>query len=115
MFKIYDSFRSGNFDNDDGLHMYGEILSPEETQVNFVNFIFFKNHHFKEHAEYVKHHATIQFINLFQKYKSRYGDPFKWGDEIEYVLVDQHDEKSRLLLKATEGVCLNKISFICDL
>ena len=39
MFKIYDSLRHGNFDDDDGLHMYGEILSPEETQVNLRNFI----------------------------------------------------------------------------
>ena len=33
MFKIYDSYYINNTDEEDGLHMYGEILSPEETQV----------------------------------------------------------------------------------
>ena len=78
-----------------------------------LNYRISKKTLFKEDAEYVKHQATIQFINLFQKYKSRCGDRFKWGDEIEYILVDQREEKPRLLLKATEGT-LSKFSLKCN-
>ncbi|XP_057331276.1 glutamate--cysteine ligase-like isoform X1 [Microplitis mediator] len=47
----------------------------------------------KEVSEYIKHHGILQFINLYKKYKDRRDDEFKWGDEIEYMIVKFDDEE----------------------
>lgn len=45
-------------------------------------------------SKHVQKHGVQQFINLYRKSKDRHGDPFKWGDEIEYLIVKfDHDKK----------------------
>lgn len=44
-------------------------------------------------APFVQEHGVEQFINLYRKSKNRHGDPFKWGDEIEYLIVKFNDRK----------------------
>ncbi|XP_057331273.1 glutamate--cysteine ligase-like isoform X2 [Microplitis mediator] len=47
----------------------------------------------KEVSEYIKHHGILQFINLYKKNKDTRDDEFKWGDEIEYMIVKFDDEE----------------------
>ncbi|XP_055329199.1 glutamate--cysteine ligase catalytic subunit-like [Paramacrobiotus metropolitanus] len=72
-----------------GLLTKGSALSWEETQ---------------RYRDYVKKHGILQFINLYKKLKERENDEFKWGDEIEYMLVhfDNEHKKAQLALVATE-------------
>ena len=38
----------------------------------------------KKHADYVKKHAIIQFINTYNRVKNRTYDTLKWGDEVSH-------------------------------
>ncbi|XP_072394245.1 glutamate--cysteine ligase [Diabrotica undecimpunctata] len=61
-----------------GLLTEGSPLSWEET---------------KKHAQHVREHGIIQFINLYKKLRDREGDILKWGDEVEYIIVKFFDDK----------------------
>ena len=50
-----------------GLLSEGSPLSWEET---------------KKHADHVRKHGIIQFINQYYKLKDRKGDCLRWGDEV---------------------------------
>uniref|UniRef100_A0A4W6DZP0 Glutamate--cysteine ligase n=1 Tax=Lates calcarifer TaxID=8187 RepID=A0A4W6DZP0_LATCA len=54
----------------------------------------------KKYADHVRKHGIIQFLNIYNKVKDRQRDVLKWGDEVEYMLVelDDKDEKVRLVL-----------------
>ncbi|KAI8121621.1 Glutamate--cysteine ligase catalytic subunit [Lucilia cuprina] len=53
-------------------------------------------------SKHVQIHGVQQFINLYRKAKDRHDDPFKWGDEMEYIIVKfNHDKKeAKVSLKA---------------
>ncbi|OQV17458.1 Glutamate--cysteine ligase catalytic subunit [Hypsibius exemplaris] len=72
-----------------GLLTEGSPLSWEET---------------KKHADHVRKHGILQFINLYNKLKDRKHDQLKWGDEIEYILVrfDDANQKAQLALRAPD-------------
>lgn len=55
-------------------------------------------------SKHVQKHGVQQFINLYRKSKDRRGDPFKWGDEIEYVIVkfDHEKKEAKVSCKAEE-------------
>ena len=36
----------------------------------------------KKHADYIKKHGIIQFINTYNRVKNRTYDTLKWGDEV---------------------------------
>lgn len=57
-----------------------------------------------EHAEHVRQHGILQFINLYARLKDRQGDVLKWGDEIEYMIVrfDHENKKAQVSLRADE-------------
>ena len=40
------------------------------------------------YCAYVRQHGVEQFINLYHRVKGRVNDVLKWGDEIEYHLVE---------------------------
>ena len=40
-----------------------------------------------QHIDYVKKHGVEQFLNLYRAQKERRNDSFKWGDELEYLLI----------------------------
>ena len=50
-----------------GLLTQGRPLNWEETQ---------------KHAEHVRKHGIMQFINLYKKLKDRQDGSLKWGDEV---------------------------------
>ena len=50
-----------------GLLSEGEPMSWPETE---------------KHAEYVRKHGIIQFINLYNRLKCREDTYFRWGDEV---------------------------------
>ena len=58
----------------------------------------------KKYAEHVRRHGIKQFINIYHKNKSRIDRCFKWGDEIEYMIVrfDHKDRKCRLSLRSKQ-------------
>lgn len=66
--------------------------------------------------QYVKEHGLLQFIYLFNLNKDRYDTALKWGDEVEFTLIEVNDNKkdARLLLKADEVInelksCMNSV------
>uniref|UniRef100_A0A2R5LLU7 Glutamate--cysteine ligase n=1 Tax=Ornithodoros turicata TaxID=34597 RepID=A0A2R5LLU7_9ACAR len=58
----------------------------------------------KKLADHVREHAAIQFINLYKRLKDRENDCLKWGDEVEYMLIefDHVNRKARVKLRAKE-------------
>uniref|UniRef100_A0A665X8M7 Glutamate--cysteine ligase n=1 Tax=Echeneis naucrates TaxID=173247 RepID=A0A665X8M7_ECHNA len=70
-----------------GLLSQGSPLNWEET---------------KKYADHIRKHGIIQFLNIYNKVKDRQKDVLKWGDEVEYMLVelDDVDEKVRLSLNS---------------
>uniref|UniRef100_A0A3Q3BLU2 Glutamate--cysteine ligase n=1 Tax=Kryptolebias marmoratus TaxID=37003 RepID=A0A3Q3BLU2_KRYMA len=54
----------------------------------------------RKYADHIRKHGIIQFLNIYNKVKERQKDVLKWGDEVEYMLVelDDKDEKVRLVL-----------------
>ncbi|XP_054157184.1 glutamate--cysteine ligase-like [Oppia nitens] len=72
-----------------GLLSLGEPLNHLET---------------KKYAEHVRRHGIKQFINIYNKNKNRIDRCFKWGDEIEYMVVkfDHKYKKSRLVLRTDQ-------------
>uniref|UniRef100_A0A8C5HGL7 Glutamate--cysteine ligase n=1 Tax=Gouania willdenowi TaxID=441366 RepID=A0A8C5HGL7_GOUWI len=72
-----------------GLLSQGSPLNWEET---------------KKHADHIRKHGIIQFVNIYNKVKDRQKDVLKWGDEVEYMLVelDDKDEKVRIVLNGGE-------------
>jgi len=57
-----------------------------------------------EKAEYVRDHGIEQLLAIYHKVKDRKNDSFKWGDEVEYILlsVDEKGETTRLCLRGAE-------------
>jgi len=55
----------------------------------------------RKYAEHVRRYGIKQFIHNYNKNKDRIDRCFKWGDEIEYVIVkfDHNYQKVRLSLK----------------
>eukprot|EP01132_Coremiostelium_polycephalum_P000964 gene964-1227_t len=45
-----------------------------------------------KHAEYIKQHGILQLLNIYNANKDRFNDSFKWGDEVEYLLVEQEQQ-----------------------
>ncbi|KAK3554694.1 hypothetical protein QTP70_032655 [Hemibagrus guttatus] len=58
----------------------------------------------KKYADHVRKHGILQFLNIYNKVKDRQKDVLKWGDEVEYMLVelDKKDEKARLVLNGNK-------------
>lgn len=58
----------------------------------------------KKYAKYVQERGIAQFINIYNESKERADGPFKWGDEVEYILVkfDRKNKIARVSLKAEE-------------
>ncbi|KAJ1301805.1 hypothetical protein OPQ81_009033 [Rhizoctonia solani] len=72
-----------------GLLFHGTTLDWEEGQ---------------KYADYIREHGVTQFLNIWRRQKSRKDDPFRWGDEIEYMVIsyDDQDQDARLSLRQSE-------------
>ncbi|KAL4217769.1 hypothetical protein ACF0H5_022508 [Mactra antiquata] len=72
-----------------GLLSEGSPLTWEET---------------KAHADHVRKHGIIQFLNEYKRLRDRKKDVLYWGDEVEYTLVKfDHEKKvARLCLRAED-------------
>ncbi|ORX59349.1 GCS-domain-containing protein [Piromyces finnis] len=57
-----------------------------------------------KYADHVRKHGIIQFLNIFNKEKTRRKTNLLWGDEIEYTVINMNKEsrKARLSLHAAE-------------
>lgn len=71
-----------------GLLTVGEPLSWTET---------------KALAEFVREHGIEQFLNIFHARRHKGDDTLKWGDEVEYIVLefDHQNRKVRLALRAS--------------
>ncbi|EGC38811.1 hypothetical protein DICPUDRAFT_96768 [Dictyostelium purpureum] len=54
----------------------------------------------EQHANYIREHGIIQLLNILKSNKDRHGDDFKWGDEVEYILIT--NDTFKLKLRANE-------------
>lgn len=84
-----------------GLLTEGSPLSWDET---------------KKHAKHVRAHGIEQFIHLYKRLKDRQGDILKWGDEVEYILVNFDDEKKKaqVILRSQELLAMLNEKEIAD-
>jgi len=57
----------------------------------------------EKYRKYVKKHGIIQFNHLFNRLKDRKQDAFRWGDEMEYIIIRMtKNEGPFLSLRARE-------------
>ncbi|KAM9477478.1 glutamate--cysteine ligase catalytic subunit-like [Clarias gariepinus] len=58
----------------------------------------------RKYADHVRKHGILQFRNIYNKVKDRQKDVLKWGDEVEYMLVqlDKKNEKACLVLNGNK-------------
>lgn len=54
--------------------------------------------------DYIKKHGIEQFINLYRTQKDRRNDSFKWGDELEYLLIStpRHSKVAKVSMRSAE-------------
>eukprot|EP01091_Cochliopodium_minus_P004933 TRINITY_DN1483_c0_g2_i1.p1 TRINITY_DN1483_c0_g2~~TRINITY_DN1483_c0_g2_i1.p1 ORF type:complete len:652 (+),score=178.00 TRINITY_DN1483_c0_g2_i1:63-2018(+) len=62
-----------------------------------------------EHIPYIKEHGIKQFLNIWNKEKNRENDILKWGDEIEYIIVQLDHENKRATLSLRGDKLLEKL------
>lgn len=60
----------------------------------------------QQYADLVRTHGIKQFIHIYEQFKERRNDTFKWGDELEFSLVkfDHANQRCYLLLKAEQSL-----------
>eukprot|EP01133_Synstelium_polycarpum_P004382 gene4382-5127_t len=58
----------------------------------------------KKHTDYIRKHGILQFLQIYNNNKDRVNDSFKWGDEVEYILVNTNKETkdTKISLRAHE-------------
>ncbi|KAI9104115.1 glutamate-cysteine ligase-domain-containing protein [Phlyctochytrium arcticum] len=60
----------------------------------------------KQHADHVREHGITQFLNIWNRIKTRKKDHLLWGDEIEYIVVsfDEERKRAKVSLKAHDAL-----------
>ncbi|KAG8719530.1 hypothetical protein FRC08_002599 [Ceratobasidium sp. 394] len=58
----------------------------------------------QKHADYIREHGIIQFLNVWKRQKDRRDDEFLWGDELECIVIsyDDDNKNARLSLRQSE-------------
>ena len=59
----------------------------------------------KKHADHVRKHGIIQFLNIWRRVSKRVKDHLLWGDEVEYCVVTLNN-KASLCLDAFDALKL---------
>ncbi|EGF79020.1 hypothetical protein BATDEDRAFT_35498 [Batrachochytrium dendrobatidis JAM81] len=62
------------------------------------------------HADHVRTHGIAQFLNIWNRVKSRRKDHLLWGDEIEYVVVELNKDARTARLALDASVALDTLS-----
>ncbi|CAE6431302.1 unnamed protein product [Rhizoctonia solani] len=63
----------------------------------------------QKYADYIREHGVTQFLNIWERQKSRKDDLFRWGDEIEYMIVSYDDDSRDARLSLRQSEILPKI------
>ncbi len=58
----------------------------------------------KKHAVHVRQHGIVQFLNIWNRIKTRRKDRLLWGDEVEYIVVEMDEKKASLSLSAHDAL-----------
>ncbi|KAJ3023870.1 hypothetical protein HKX48_000056 [Thoreauomyces humboldtii] len=66
----------------------------------------------KKHAPYVREHGIVQFLNIWNRIKTRRKDHLLWGDEIEYIVVKYDDDEHRAKVSLSAHDCLEKLQIL---
>ncbi|KAJ3053715.1 hypothetical protein HK097_003566 [Rhizophlyctis rosea] len=66
----------------------------------------------KNHADHVRKHGIIQFLNIWRRLRNRRRDKLLWGDEVEYVVVSYNDGEKRAKLSLRAHDALAKLQQI---
>ncbi|KAF9215889.1 hypothetical protein CPC16_000617 [Podila verticillata] len=64
----------------------------------------------KKHADHVRKHGIIQFLNLWEVAKNSQKDCLLWGDEVEYMVVSYDEENKNAKLSLRVWEILNELS-----
>lgn len=67
-------------------------------------------HTSREHNEHVRANGIQQLINIFRQHQDRVLDPFLWGDEVEYMLVDMDDANKTARLAIDQDHILDDLN-----
>ncbi|KAI8908561.1 glutamate-cysteine ligase-domain-containing protein [Gorgonomyces haynaldii] len=59
-----------------------------------------------QYADKVRKNGIQQFLNQFHKLKARTRDQLLWGDEVEYCVIQFHDNEAKLSLEAYQTLDL---------
>ncbi|XP_077585151.1 glutamate--cysteine ligase catalytic subunit isoform X2 [Stigmatopora nigra] len=63
----------------------------------------------KKYADHIRAHGITQFVNIYNNLKDRQKDVLKWGDEVEYMLVELDDKKEKVRLVLNSADVLNTL------
>lgn len=81
-----------------GLLSQGSPLNWEET---------------KKHADHVRKHGILQFLNIYNKVKDRQKDVLKWGDEVRLRSIFWGNTWSRSVMRWMLHVSRCTFSSLC--
>ncbi|KAG8708741.1 hypothetical protein FRC08_018734 [Ceratobasidium sp. 394] len=58
----------------------------------------------QKHADYIREHGIVQFLNVWKRQKGRRDDELLWGDELECIVISNDDDNknARLSLRQSE-------------
>ncbi|TPX63001.1 glutamate---cysteine ligase [Powellomyces hirtus] len=66
----------------------------------------------KKHADHVRKHGIVQFLNIWNRIKTRRKDHLLWGDEIEYIVVKYNDEEKGVKVSLHAHDALEKLQVL---
>lgn len=69
-------------------------------------------HDSQQYIEYVKEHGLAQFLRLYKEQAHRTDDAFRWGDELEYIIISMKDGNITLPLISADILATLESEFI---
>eukprot|EP00127_Corallochytrium_limacisporum_P001095 Clim_evm6s39 gene=Clim_evmTU6s39 len=63
----------------------------------------------RNYTDHVRKHGIEQFLHIYKNVKGRQGDELKWGDEVEYYVVELDDKNKRATLKLRSAEILQEL------
>ncbi|TPX70410.1 glutamate---cysteine ligase [Spizellomyces sp. 'palustris'] len=66
----------------------------------------------RQHADHVREHGIVQFLNIWNRIKKRRKDHLLWGDEIEYIVVYFDDNRKGVKVSLRAHDALEKLQKI---
>ncbi|KAG8928419.1 hypothetical protein FRC02_006912, partial [Tulasnella sp. 418] len=68
----------------------------------------------KKYVDHVREHGITQFLNIWDRLKTREGDTLLWGDEIEYMVISFDDENKNAKLSLCQAEVLARLEVVTE-